>query len=263
MNDRVKQEHVRSQDGTPIGYTVGGAGPPLVLVHGTTGGHWSFDLLAPHLTERFTVCAVDRRGRGESGDAADYSMEREFEDLAAVVDSLDEPAALFGHSYGATAALGAALATVNLTKLVLYEPSPGLSVVPDEVVGRLEELVAEGNREQALVETFRLIGLSDEEIDHIRGAASWPERVAAVHTVPREIRAEAAFRADPERLRSVERPVLLLLGEESPDWARASTEELSAALPNAAISILPGQGHAATTTAPSLVADEITRFLAR
>jgi pimeloyl-ACP methyl ester carboxylesterase len=254
-------EHVRSRDGTPIGFELTGSGPPLVLVHGATGARWSFDLLAPHLRDRFTVCAVDRRGRGQSGDAAEYAIEREFEDLEAVVDSFDEPAGLFGHSYGATAALGAALSAENLSGLVLYEPSPGHALVPDERVQQLDALVAEGEREQALVETFRLVGLTDEEIEHIRGAPSWPERVAAAHTVPREIRAEAAFRADAGSLRDLGTPVLFLLGEESPEWARASTDELHAALPDATVVILPGQGHAATATAPALVAAEIERFL--
>ena len=256
-------EHVRSRDGTSIGFAVTGRGPPLVLVHGTTGARWSFALLAPHLEDRFTVCAVDRRGRGESGDAEKYSIEREFEDVAAVVDSLDASALLFGHSYGATAALGAALLAKNLAKLVLYEPSPGHVVAPDEAVERLEELVAAGDREEALIETFRLIGLSDEEIEHIRAAPSWPARIAAAHTVPRELRAEAEHRGEASTLASLETPVLFLLGEESPGWARASTEELHAVLPDSTITILPGQGHAATMTAPALVADEIARFADR
>ncbi len=254
-------EHVRSRDGTSIGFAVTGSGPPLVLLHGATGAHWSFGLMAPHLEGRFTVCAVDRRGRGGSGDTAEYSIEREFEDVAAVVDALPEPAGVFGHSYGATVALGAARLAQNLAKLVLYEPSPGHSVVPDDAIRTLESLVAEGAHEQALIETFRIVGLSDSEIEEIRAAPSWPERVAAAHTVPREIRAEAVYRADPDSLRGLRTPVLFLLGEESPDWARASTEELRAALPDATIAVLPGQGHAATMTAPALVAGEIERFV--
>jgi pimeloyl-ACP methyl ester carboxylesterase len=93
-------EHVGSNDGTTIVFRRSGAGTRLVLVHGTTGAHWSFSFLAPVLAERFTVYPVDRRGRGESSDADAHAIEREFEDVAAVVDSLDEPATLFGHSYG-------------------------------------------------------------------------------------------------------------------------------------------------------------------
>jgi pimeloyl-ACP methyl ester carboxylesterase len=117
-------QHVSSADGTRIGYRRNGEGPPRVLVHGSTGAHWRFRFLVPTLVDRFTVYAVDRPGRGESGDRAEYAIERAFEDVAAVVDSIDEPASVLAHSYGATVALGAALVARNLHRLVLYEPTP-------------------------------------------------------------------------------------------------------------------------------------------
>jgi pimeloyl-ACP methyl ester carboxylesterase len=85
--------------------------------------------------------------------------------------------------------------------------------------------------------------------------------VAAAHTLPREARAEEEFRVDPERFRDLNVPTLLLLGEESPDWAREGTERIRAALPDARVAILRGQGHAAIMTGPQLVADEVARFL--
>ena len=123
-------EHVTSADGTHIAYVKAGYGPPLVLVHGTAAAHWSFRFLVPLLIERFTVYTVDRRGRGESGDAAEYAIEREFADVVAVVDSIAEPASVFGHSFGATlagssfyppaaAGLAASLAVFILLRLVL------------------------------------------------------------------------------------------------------------------------------------------------
>ena len=254
-------EYVTSSDRTRIGYHRTGEGPPLVLLHGATGDHTSFTYLAPLLAESFTVHAVDRRGRGESGDASDYSIEREFEDVASVVDSLERPASVFGHSYGATVALGAALVARNLRKLVLYEPSPGFVVVPTEDVERIEELVARGERDDALVETYRIIGLTSKEIEKRRAAPTWPARVAAAHTIAREIRAEEAYRVDPDLFRRLAAPVLLLLGEDSPDWAQEGTEVIRAALPDARVAVLRGQAHIATVTAPELVADEIVRFL--
>ena len=113
---------VTSKDGTPIAYWRSGEGPPLVLVHGTTADHSRWTPVLPAFEQRFTVCAVDRRDRGGSGDSEDYSIEREFEDVAAVVDSIGEPVDLLGHSYGAVCALEAALLTRNVHKLVLYEP---------------------------------------------------------------------------------------------------------------------------------------------
>ncbi len=254
--------HVTSSDGTRIGFHRNGEGPPLVLLHGATGAQWSFRYILPSLVERFTLYTVDRRGRGESGDAADYAIEREFEDVAAVVESLDEPANIFGHSYGATVALGAAPVTPGLRRLVLYEGSPGISVVPDEHLDRIEELVERGEREEALVYALGLFGLTPEEVEQLRGAPTWPVRVSAAHTVAREVRAEAAYRPDPELLAGVTAPVLLLLGSESPDWAREGTEQIRDALPDARIAVLPGEGHAAIMTAPELVAEEVTRFLA-
>jgi pimeloyl-ACP methyl ester carboxylesterase len=252
---------VASRDGTRIAYRRSGEGPPLVLVHGTSSAHWSFRLLVPTLVDRFTVYAIDRRGRGESGDRADYAIEHEFEDVAAVVDSIDEPASLFGHSYGATVALGAAPLARNLHKLVLYEPAPGISAVPEEVLERIEDLVARDEREEAVFHAFRSFGLTPEELEQMRTSPTWSARVAAAHTVAREVRAEEAYRVDPERFRDLAAPVLLLLGDESPDWAPEGTERIRALLPDARVAILRGQGHMATVTAPELVADELVRFL--
>lgn len=253
--------HVTSSDGTAIGYYTSGDGPPLVLVHGTTGAHWSFTYLLPELVGRFTVYALDRRGRGESGDSAEYAIEREFEDVARVVDSLERPAIVFGHSFGATVALGAALLAGNVRGLVLYEGSPGLAAVEEGDLDRIEALVSGGEREEAMVESLRLFGLTHEEVEQIRAAPTWPARIAAAHTIVREVRAEEAYEVEPEGFRELAVPALLLLGGESPDWAREGTERVRAALPDARVAVLPGQGHAATMTAPGLVAEEIARFL--
>lgn len=254
-------EHVSSSDGTRIAYRRSGEGPPLVLVHGTTSAHWSFRRIAPTLVDRFSVYALDRRGRGESGDRVEYAIEREFEDVAAVVDSIHEPASLFGHSYGATIALGAALVARNLHKLILYEPAPGLSAVPTEEIERIEDLVAREERDEAVVHAFRVFGMTPEELEQMRASPTWAARVAAAHTVAREIRAEEAYHVDPERFRSLTAPVLLLLGEESPGWAHEGTERIRAALPDARVSVLRGQGHVAIMTAPDLVAGEVAWFL--
>src|SRR3712207_2617173 len=103
----MSQETVTSVDGTPIAYWSSGEGSPLVLVHGTAADHARWRPVLPAFEERFTVYAIDRRGRGGSGDSDDYAIEREFGDVAAVVDSLGEPVTLLGHSYGALCALEA------------------------------------------------------------------------------------------------------------------------------------------------------------
>src|SRR3712207_8086243 len=105
----IGQETVTSVDGTSIAYWRSGEGPPLVLVHGTAADHSRWAPVLPAFEQRFTVYAIDRRGRGGSGDSGDYAIEREFEDVAEVVDSLGESVNLLGHSYGALCALEAAL----------------------------------------------------------------------------------------------------------------------------------------------------------
>lgn len=117
-------ETVSSADSTLIAYERTGDGPPLVLVHGgAAGSHLDWQPVLPQLAEHFTVYAVDRRGRGGSGDAGEYELEREFEDVAAVVDAVAEPVRLLGHSFGAICSLEATLHTDNVSKLVLYEPA--------------------------------------------------------------------------------------------------------------------------------------------
>lgn len=116
-------ETVISMDGTRIGWARTGDGPPLVLVHGTTADRTRWKPVLPAFEERFTVFAVDRRGRGASGDAANYAIEREYEDIAAVVNAIGAPVNLLGHSYGARCALGGALLARNIRSLVLYEPA--------------------------------------------------------------------------------------------------------------------------------------------
>src|SRR3712207_1323335 len=127
----MSQETVTSKDGTPIAYRRSGEGPPLVLVHGTAADHSRWRPVLPAFEQSFTVYAIDRRGRGGSGDSDDYAIEREFEDVAAVVDSFGEPANLLAHSYGALCALEAALLTTNVRKLVLYDP--GIELAGEEI----------------------------------------------------------------------------------------------------------------------------------
>ena len=119
---------VQSPDGTPIALFSSGAGPPLVLVHGAAADHTTFRVLGPMLAPRFTLAAVDRRGRGASGDTPPYAIEREFEDVAAVASALAAdfggPVDVLGHSYGGRCALGAALLTTDIGRVISYEGAP-------------------------------------------------------------------------------------------------------------------------------------------
>ena len=242
MAENPNTGHVRSGDGTRIAYWSSGEGEPLVLVHGVTSDHTTFRFVTPLLVEHFTLVAVDRRGRGESGDAAEYALERELDDLARVVDSLDGPVDVFGHSFGATVALAAAPTLRNLCRLVLYEPSPGINAVPAAEVARFEALVEAGEREAALVAAYGSFGLTSAEVAQIRDSPVWPERVAAVHTIAREIRAEEGYAIEPERFARLDIPVLLLLGGESPPWAREGAERYAPPSRTRGSRCSPGRG---------------------
>lgn len=253
---------VTAPDGTEIGVEVSGGGPPLVLVHGAGAARWSFDLLRPLLEERHTVLAVDRRGRGASGDGGSYALEREFEDVAAVVRDAGPGAILFGHSYGALCASGAAALLPDLPKLVLYEPPMGGVLAGEETIERWERLIEDGDRGRAVEELLREIGgYGEREIAAMRMTPVWEAREQVIWTLPRELRAELRLRHDPERLEPIATPTLLLVGSRSPDWAVRSTDAFADALPNATVVRLDGHGHGAVATAPELVASELGRFL--
>jgi pimeloyl-ACP methyl ester carboxylesterase len=255
---------VRSFDGTPIAYEQTGAGRPLVLIHGATADRSRWLPVLPALSESYAVYTVDRRGRGGSGDGEPYSIEREFEDIAALVDSLDEPAHLLGHSFGALCALNAALLTRNLRSLILYEPPPpGLPTLPAAITGRLQALLDAGDRD-GLVAAFMLevAKVPAEQLAVMRAAPSWAGRVAAAHTILREGRAiESLPPFDAARYRGIAAPVLLLLGGDSPALYRDSIEAIHSALPDSRLVILPGQQHIAINTAPDLFAREVLTFL--
>ncbi len=251
---------VTSKDGTTIAASVGGDGPPIVLVHGTTGSDFSWTFVRPHLEKRHTVAAVQRRGRGGSGDASEYTIEREGEDVAAVVDALGAPVVLVGHSHGANCCLEASLATRGLRGLVLYEPALGWPI-DESVLETVDAHVAAGRFEVAAETYLRdAAGLSEDEIELLRASPTWAERAAAAHTFTREDRADASYIAVAERLASMTVPTLFLTGSESPPAFRASIDELAAVLPDCAVRILEGQGHAANVMAPELLAAEILAF---
>ena len=261
----VSHESVTSEDGTPIAYWRSGEGPPLVLVHGTAADHSRWKPVLPVFEEHFTVYAVDRRGRGDSGDSVDYSIEREFEDVAAVVDSIGEPVNLLGHSYGALCALEAALLTQNVRKLVLYEPAMDVSgerITPPGVIDRLEALLEAGDRDGVVDTMMReAAGVTPEVVEYMRSLPAWQARVAAAHTIPREFRAEEAYRFDPERLGDLRVPTLLLTGSESPAIFEKVKRAVAEALPNARLVVMAGQGHVAMDTGTELFTTEVLRFL--
>jgi pimeloyl-ACP methyl ester carboxylesterase len=255
-------ERVISTDGTPIAVWKSGDGPPLVLVHGITADHSRWAPVLPALEERFTVLAIDRRGRGRSGDAADYAFEREWEDVAAVVDWAGEDVSLLGHSYGGVAALEAARLTDGIARVVLYEAPVGFVTSPPEVVERLQALLDADERDELLALFMREVaGLPDEQIELLRSLPAWEARLAAAHTIPREERANRLYAFDPDRFRHLDVPTLLLCGGDSPDAFGAAAEAVRGALRDCRVAVMPGQRHAAMDTGTDMFLAAALPFL--
>ena len=254
---------VLSRDGTEIAAWRSGSGPPLVLVHGGTTNHTTWDGVLPTLGRHFTVYAMDRRGRGGSGDASTYAVEREFEDVAMVVDSLGQPVHLLGHSYGALCALEATRLTANIAKLVLYEPPVlGDSGIPPGLIDELEDLLAHGQRDEVIATFYRVVLKSPPEfIDQLRTNPFWGDRVAFAHTIPRETRTGEVYRFEPGRFAAMHTPTLLLEGEVSPPFLKDSVAAVQAGLPHSRRVVMPGQGHGAFLFAPELFTSEVLSFL--
>ena len=257
-----KPEKVVSKDGTPIAAWRSGEGPPLVLVHGAAADHSRWAPALPALEKRFTVLAVDRRGRGQSGDADEYAIEREYEDLAAVVESAGDGVNVLGHSYGGICALESALLTDRIRKLVLYEPPMGFLASPPEVVHRLEALLQEGKRDELVAFFMREVaGLPPDQVELLRSLPAWEARLAVAHTIPREERASREYDFDPNRFREVDVPALFLGGGDSPPPFEAAGEALRDALPDCRVVVMPGQRHAAMDTGTELFTAEVLSFL--
>jgi pimeloyl-ACP methyl ester carboxylesterase len=245
-------QHVESADGTSIAHRASGSGEAIVLVHGaaTSGADWVF--LARRLRERFTVVTMDRRGRGDSGDGPEHSIDREAEDVLAVLGAVGAEL-LVGHSYGAMCAILAAQRTDRLRRLVLYEPPIG---VGHERARLLDEAVAAGRLDEALDGFLTRAGVPDEQLAAIRSSPAWPVLLAAVPALPRELHAGAEWRnpAGP-----IEVPTLYLIGGDTESSAYLDgLDELLAAFPDLRRESIPGQRHIGHVFA----AEEFARLVA-
>ena len=254
----------RSKDGTEIAYWTEGSGAPLVLVHGITSTHLTYDELLPHLTPRRTVTVYDRRGRGLSGDSpGSYDFDAEFDDLLAVIDAVaSEQVDVFAHSFGAYIAIGAAQRDeeARIRKMVFYSPGFG-DVYPEETLAEIDDLVERGQRDQALrVLLMDIIGMPADEVDFMQRSPAWAARIESVHTVARECRADRDFAMDDEALASLKVPTLVISGETNPANKQAVADELASLLPGASLEMISGEGHVAHHTAPDRLAAMVLDF---
>jgi pimeloyl-ACP methyl ester carboxylesterase len=250
-----------SADGTPIAYWCSGHGDPIVFVHGLSRSHVTWQAVAERLSDEFTACTVDRRGRGESGDVGSYSVQREAEDVVAVGEALGR-AVVLAHSISGPFALEAARASDAIRAVILYEAwaSP-LSEVPPEMLDEVERLVALGRYEDAFA-----YGESPEDVERERQMPEYAERVATAPTFSREIRGWDEYwnehPVEDDGWRALEKPVLLLAGERNRDGMGPPAELFAQRLPQASVRVLDGQGHNAEREAPDLVAAVLRSWVA-
>lgn len=247
---------VTSADGTRIAYETEGDGPPLILLHGGSATRHSWGALRPQLADDFRLIVPDRRGRGESDDGTEYALDREVDDLRALIDAVDGDVSVFGHSFGGLVALAAAGETA-MDRLVLYEPSILVGDhAGDDLSARMRERVAVDG-EQAAMKLFYREGAGIPEPEQL---PIWPEQVefGLVDTVIRENAAVEAYDMPAEV--AIDTPTLLVAGERGPPHLRDAVRTLDDRLPQSELVELDGVGHVGTLSAPDQVATAVQAF---
>jgi pimeloyl-ACP methyl ester carboxylesterase len=256
-----------SGDGTKIAYDTAGSGPLLVLVDGAlcTRGIGPGKGLARLLARHFTVINYDRRGRGDSGDAGAYAVEREVEDLLAVIESAGGQAFVFGQSSGAVLALHAAARSSQITRLAVYEAP---FIVDDtraptgpEYDRMLTDLLARGKRGPAVRLFLRLVGLPNLLIAVMRLTPYWPRLKAIAPTLSYDslitVEHQQGRPLSPDLWAAVTKPTLVLCGGASDAWMTNGMQALADTLPDATLRTLNGQTH---NLRPKVVAPRLIRF---
>jgi pimeloyl-ACP methyl ester carboxylesterase len=252
---------VASRDGTTIAFDRMGEGPPVIMVGGGSVDRMSNAPLAALLASDFTVLNYDRRGRGDSGDTAPYAVEREVEDIQALVEEAGGSSFLFGTSSGAALALEAAASGLPITKLALWEPPYVLDETrrpPADQVAQYNAMIAEGRRGDA-VEYFmsKVVGMPAEFVAEARTQPWWSAQEGLAHTLAYDATVMGNYSLPTERAASVTVPTLVLAGGADFPWMRETAQALADALPDGQIRILEGQGH---DVSPAVLAPALAEF---
>ncbi|AXG82898.1 alpha/beta fold hydrolase [Streptomyces paludis] len=266
---------VNSGDATPIAFRRTGEGPPVVLVGGAFSTAESEAPLAKLLAPAFDVITYDRRGRGASGDTAPYAVEREIEDLAALLGMAGPDVSVLGMSSGAALVLEAAAAGLPMAQFALYEPpyvlgggvdggSGGISGGAGAASGpayseRLAGLLARGLRDDAVELFLRAVGTAGATVGGLRRSPMWPDLTALAHTLAYD---DAVLRRGPlpaERLSAVRVRAMVVDGGASPRFLRDAARATAAALPRGRHRTLTGQTH---EVAPHVLAPVLEEFFA-
>jgi pimeloyl-ACP methyl ester carboxylesterase len=246
-------EFAVSADGTSIAYDRAGSGPPLVITGGAFNTRHSPGPLVELLAPQFTVYTWDRRGRGDSGNTLPYAIDRELDDLAAVIAAAGGSAFAYGHSSGAILTLEAAMRGVGITKLAGYEPP----YVPGNLATMAGVQPSLDAGDPALAALTFVKGTGAENTDGLTESPWWPAMVAIADTLPYDLALTGDGIVPVERLAGLRIPVLAMDGGASPAWAADAAVAIEAAVPHGSRRTLRDQTH---NVAPDLLAPVLAEF---
>ena len=253
-----------SRDGTRIAYDVYGEGEPVILVEGAfCGRHFGpTNKLAAELGKHFRVYHYDRRARGDSGPSTDYRLERELEDLRAMLAEAGGSAALVGFSSGACLAIEAAAAGLPVTRLAFYEPpymvGPKARKVPADFEAAVQQLIADGRNGDAVAYFMtKLIGMPSIFLLPMKFTKMWPVLSAQAPSLPFDMAAVNGFAPPLERMHRIAVPTLAIHGSKTMPVLANSTALCARTIPGAGHVVLPGQTHEVKAEA---IAPELIRF---
>lgn len=260
---------VISRDGTKIAYEKKGNGPAIILVAPAAADHKDAVPLSEHLANHFTVYNYDRRGRGESSDASQYTVQQEVEDIDVLIDEAGGDCILFGSSSGAVLALEAASQLGGkVTKLIMYEPpfiiNDSRPRVPVDYVQNLNKLINGGKRSEA-VEYFMIeaLGIPSEYLSYMKAEPSWGGLEIMAHTLPYDgiiMGDTQSGNPLPTERWNVNIPTSIMTGENSESFVHDGAKALAVLLPLSEYNILLGLDHSAIMMAPDVVAKAIVEF---
>jgi len=254
-----------SADGSVIGCEVIGDGPPLLAIHGSTADRHRWDGVKQQLASGFRLHLMDRRGRGLSSEENPdgYTFEREAEDIRAMVDAIGEPVLVLSHSYGGAASLEAATDCPGIARMLVYEPALATAEAPLNDAGAIAQIEAAGGDREATLRIFfgDVLQLDPAAIEAMRATPVWQHRLAAAHTLAREVRAANGYLPDPERLGRIAAPVRILLGTATTPALTRAARAAHAAIPGSELRELPGHGHAAMDADPAMFVAEVQDWL--
>ncbi|MFJ9665905.1 alpha/beta fold hydrolase [Streptomyces sp. NPDC101219] len=257
-------KNILSRDGTPIAYETAGRGATVVLVSGAMSTGATVAPLAAPLSERFRVVVYDRRGRGGSGNTEPYAVEREVEDLAALIEELGGEASLYGVSSGGALALRAAASGLPVRHVAVYE-TPFVLSEEDlreraEYTEQLTAALAEGRRGDAVELFLRLTGLGEAVIRGARQSPMWAGMESMAGSLAHDDAVMGGGSVPRELLASIPVPVLSIAGDASPAWMREAARAIADTVPRGTYRALQGQTH---MVEPDVLAPVLADFFGR